>query len=99
MKDKEHYRTRGRRNTHRNKEIRNLLLIAGPRFAVLPTTPGDVSASAVDDHDHEEDEVEPGERTPVKEKKDMSVNQSRQSPNIGMPFHTRTEEREGAELT
>jgi hypothetical protein len=57
------------KNTHRNKEIRNLFLIARPRFAVLPPAPGDISARAVDDHDHEEDEVEPGERTPARTKK------------------------------
>jgi hypothetical protein len=61
-----------KRETHRNKEVRNLLLISRPRLAILPPTPGNIPRSAMDDHNHEEDEVEPGERTPAKRNEKVS---------------------------
>jgi hypothetical protein len=61
-------RIENKRETHRNKEIRNLFLVSRPRLAILPPAPGDIPRSTVDDHNHEEDEVEPGERTPEKTK-------------------------------
>jgi hypothetical protein len=82
-KDKEHPKTQAQRSTHRNKEIRNLLLVSRPRFAVLSSAPGDVSSGAVDDHNHEEDEVEPGERTPVRKKN--RVSKTVQTPNKRHP--------------
>lgn len=50
--------------THRNEKVRDSFLIARPGFAVLSAAPGDISRGAMDDHNHEEDEVEPGERAP-----------------------------------
>ena len=71
--------TQRTKNTHRNKEIRDLLFVTRPRFAVLPPTPGDVSTGTMDDHNHEEDEVEPGERTPA-ERKNVSNQDAHSKP-------------------
>jgi len=50
--------------TYWNEKVRHGFLITRPGLAVLSAAPGNVSAGAVDDHNHEEDEVEPGERAP-----------------------------------
>jgi hypothetical protein len=50
--------------TYWNEKVRDGFLIARPGLAVLSAASGDISRSAVDDHDHEEDEVEPRERAP-----------------------------------
>ena len=51
--------------TYRNEKVWNGFLVTCPRFAVLSAASGDVSGSAVNDHNHEEDEVEPGKRAPI----------------------------------
>jgi hypothetical protein len=59
-----HQKRRKTWKTYWNKEVGHFLLVALPGFAVFPATSSNVSASSVDDHDHEEDEVEPRERAP-----------------------------------
>jgi hypothetical protein len=56
--------TTERELTHRDEQVRNGFLIACPSFAILPAASGDVPGGAVDNHRHEEDEVEPRERAP-----------------------------------
>lgn len=51
--------------THRDEQIGDLLLVALPSLAILSPAPVDIPVGAVDDHHHEENEVEPGERAPV----------------------------------
>jgi hypothetical protein len=50
--------------TDRNEKVRDGFLIACPGLAVLSAASGNISGGAVNDHHHEEDEVEPGERAP-----------------------------------
>lgn len=51
--------------TYWNEQVGNFLLILSPGLSVLSATSRDVSLRAVDDHDHEEDEIKPRERAPV----------------------------------
>lgn len=51
--------------TYWDEEVGNLLLVALPGLAVLATAPVDIPISAVDNHGHEEDRIEPREWTPV----------------------------------
>jgi hypothetical protein len=51
--------------TCRNEKVRDGFLVACPGLAVLSAAPGNVSGGAVNDHYHEEHEVEPWERAPT----------------------------------
>jgi hypothetical protein len=42
-----------------------LLLVALPGLAVLSTASVDIPVGAMDDHNHEENEVKPRERAPI----------------------------------
>jgi hypothetical protein len=52
--------------TYWNEQIRNFSLIALPSLAVLPTTSVGIPVGAVDDHNHEKDEIEPREWAPAR---------------------------------
>lgn len=51
--------------THWDKDVGNSLLVLLPGLAVLASTSSDVPSSAVNDHNHEEDEVKPREGAPI----------------------------------
>src|SRR6266566_2998685 len=53
------------RLTHRNEQVRHLLLVLLPRIAVLDAAPLYVTRCAVGNHGAEEDGVEPRERAPA----------------------------------
>jgi hypothetical protein len=57
-------RTERAHATYRDEEVWHGFFVACPGFTVLSTASGDVSSGAVDDHDHEEDKVEPWEWAP-----------------------------------
>lgn len=50
--------------TYWDENVWNLFLVAFPSLTVLPTTSMNVPPGTVDNHDHEENKVEPGKRTP-----------------------------------
>lgn len=51
--------------TYWDEDVGDLLLVALPGLAILPPASVDIPVSAVNDHDHEENEVEPREGAPV----------------------------------
>lgn len=51
--------------TYRDEKVGHFLLILLPCITILASAPLDIPHSTVDNHDHEEDRVKPGEWAPA----------------------------------